>query len=155
MSDPTTPAPEPTQPDGSVPPVAPPPAYAAPQPEVPTYAAPQPDPAAYAAPGYAAPQANPYAAPQAPYNPYAAAPAAKWNVLSIVTLVLGVLGFAIVPVITGHISLSQIKKTGEQGKVLAIIGLVLGYIGIAFWLIFGIIFIIAIAASVSSGVSPY
>jgi peptidyl-prolyl cis-trans isomerase B (cyclophilin B) len=55
----------------------------------------------------------------------------RTNVLSIVSLVTGIIGLAIIPVILGHISLSQIKKSGEQGRVLAIIGLVLGYIGIA------------------------
>jgi hypothetical protein len=55
----------------------------------------------------------------------------RTNVLSIVSLITGIIGLAIIPVILGHISLSQIKKSGEQGRVLAIIGLVLGYIGIA------------------------
>lgn len=60
----------------------------------------------------------------------AAAPVAKTNTLAIVSLILGILGFNIVAVIVGHIALSQIKKTGESGKPLAIIGLVLGYIAI-------------------------
>jgi hypothetical protein len=55
----------------------------------------------------------------------------RTNVLSVVSLITGIIGLAIIPVILGHISLSQIKKSGEQGRVLAIIGLVLGYIGIA------------------------
>ncbi|MDO7882910.1 DUF4190 domain-containing protein [Antiquaquibacter soli] len=71
--------------------------------------------------------------------PAPAAPVAKWNVLSIVSLVTSIVGLSIVGIITGHISLSQIKKTGEQGNVLAIIGLVLGYLG----LIAGLILIIA------------
>ena len=33
-------------------------------------------------------------------------------------------------IITGHIALSQIKKTGEQGRGLAIAGLIIGYIGL-------------------------
>jgi peptidyl-prolyl cis-trans isomerase B (cyclophilin B) len=33
-------------------------------------------------------------------------------------------------IITGHIALSQIKRTGEGGRGLAIAGLVLGYIGL-------------------------
>ena len=70
----------------------------------------------------------------------------KWNVLSIVTLVLGIIGFAIVPVITGFISLSQIKKTGEQGKVLAVIGLVLGFLGVLGWILFWIFWGVVFAA---------
>ncbi|WP_010203772.1 DUF4190 domain-containing protein [Salinibacterium sp. PAMC 21357] len=66
-------------------------------------------------------------------TPYAStpvgAPVAKWNVLSIVSLATSVFFLHIVGIITGHIALSQIKKTGEQGKVLAIVGLVLGYLG--------------------------
>ena len=72
---------------------------------------------------------TPYAAGPTPYAATGAA-VAKWNVLSIVSLATSVIGLGLVGVITGHISLSQIKKTGEQGRVLAIIGLVLGYLGI-------------------------
>lgn len=80
---------------------------------------------------------TPYAAPA----PGAVAPSAKWNVLSIVSLAASVLGFSIVGVVTGHISLNQIKKTGEQGNVLAIIGLVLGYLGCLGWIIFWVVWI--------------
>lgn len=91
---------------------------------------------------------QPYTAPATNY-----APAKPWNVLSIVSLVAGVLGgFGLVAVITGHIALSQIKKTGEQGKVLAIIGLILGYLAILGFIIFIIVWIgIIAAASVSGG----
>jgi hypothetical protein len=75
------------------------------------------------------PEPTPYVAPPAPSSP-SYAPAAPWNVLSIVSLVTSVIGFGLVGVITGHIALGQIKRTGEQGNVLAIIGLVLGYLGI-------------------------
>jgi len=77
-----------------------------------------------------------------PYTAPAGAPAAKWNVLSIISLVTGILQIGLAAVITGHISLGQIKKTGEQGRVLAIIGLVLGYLDIVFWLFFIIVFVI-------------
>src|SRR5690349_20850607 len=85
--------------------------------------------------------------PATPATP-PAAPAAgpKTNTLAIVTLVLGILSFNIIAVILGHISLGQIKKTGESGKPLAIIGLVLGYIGIVVWVIIIIVSIIAAAS---------
>lgn len=70
------------------------------------------------------------------------APAAKWNVLSIVSLVTSIIGISLAGIITGHIALGQIKKTGEQGNVLAIIGLILGYLG----LVAGVIIVIAYAA---------
>lgn len=89
----------------------------------------------------------------APAPTPAPAPAgAKWNVLSIVSLVTSIIGLSIVGVITGHISLSQIKKTGEEGRVLAIIGLVLGYIGIVVGLILAIVWIGIIAAATSVNV---
>jgi len=94
---------------------------------------------------------TPYSAPAGGY-----APAAKWNVLSIVSLVTSVLGFSIVGIITGHISLNQIKKTGEQGNVLAIIGLVIGYLGALGWIIFWVVWIgIFAAAGAAGGFSSY
>ena len=67
-------------------------------------------------------------------------PVRPTNVLSIITLIFGVLGFAIVPVITGHIALAQIKRTGEDGRGISIAGLVLGYIGLAGYLFAALLF---------------
>jgi hypothetical protein len=89
------------------------------------------------------------------YTPAPAAPAAKWNVLSIVSLVTSILGLSLVGIITGHISLSQIKKTGEQGRVLAIVGLVLGYLGALGWIIFWIVWIGIFVVAANSGYSTY
>jgi hypothetical protein len=41
-------------------------------------------------------------------------------------------------IITGHISLAQIKKSNESGRPLALTGLILGYVGIALWILGGI-----------------
>ena len=71
--------------------------------------------------------------------------------LSIVSLVTAIVGLGLVAVITGHISLSQIKKTGEQGNILAIIGLILGYLEIVGVIIFGIVWIGIIAAAGTAG----
>ena len=49
------------------------------------------------------------------------------NALAIVSLVCAFL-FAPLGIIFGHISLSQIKKTGEEGRGLAIAGLVISYL---------------------------
>ena len=72
---------------------------------------------------------------------------AKTNVIAIVSLVASISGFVILPfigpivgVICGHISLGQIKKTGEQGRGMALAGLILGYVGIALAIIGTIIF---------------
>lgn len=78
-------------------------------------------------------------------TPYAApygSPAPKTNVLAIVSLVSAFF-ISLVAVITGHLALSQIKKTGEGGRGLAIAGLILGYVGI----VGGIIAIIVIVGS--------
>jgi len=82
---------------------------------------------AYGAPGYGVPV---YGAPAS--QPYGASPAGpdKYNVLAIVSLITAFF-FSLVAVITGHIALSQIKKTGEKGRGLAIAGLIIGYAGIA------------------------
>jgi len=62
--------------------------------------------------------------------PYAAAPTGpKTNTLAIVSLVLAFF-ISLGAVICGHIALSQIKKTGENGRGLAIAGLILGYLGL-------------------------
>ncbi len=52
----------------------------------------------------------------------------KLNTLSVVSLATSVTGFgALAGVITGHIALSQIKKSNEGGRPMAIAGLVVGY----------------------------
>lgn len=93
------------------------------------------------------PAPTPYTAP--PAGAYAPAP--KWNVLSIVSLVTSVIGFHLVGIITGHIALSQIKKTGEQGNVLAIIGLIVGYLGFVVVVIAIIFWIVVVVAAGASG----
>jgi hypothetical protein len=88
---------------------------------------------AYGAPVYGATAPQQYGAP--------AAGPEKYNVLAIVSLVASILMFQLVGVITGHIALSQIKKTAEKGRGLAIAGLIVGYVGIALGIIFAAIFI--------------
>lgn len=65
--------------------------------------------------------------PQPAYPP----PPRRTNALAVVTLVLGLCGFAVVPVVTGHVALRQIRRTGEGGTAVAVIGLVLGYLAVA------------------------
>ena len=74
----------------------------------------------------------------------------RTNVLSIVSLVTSILGLAVVPIILGHISLGQIRRTGEQGRVMAIIGLVLGYLTLLGYLI---VIGITVAVFVGRGMS--
>lgn len=119
------------------------------------YAGQQPQPNPYYAtpappqqPQYQAPQPNPYQqAPQPPYGYNQAQPQnyyqppvarRKNNSFAITAFILGlsqiVFWWLWIPaplaVIFGHIALSQIKKTGEEGRTFALVGLILGYVGI-------------------------
>ncbi|WP_309616102.1 DUF4190 domain-containing protein [Salinibacterium sp.] len=98
---------------------------------------------------------TPYSAPQQPYAAGGAPAAPKWNTLAIISLVASVIGIHLAGIITGHIALNQIKKTGEQGNVLAIIGLIVGYIGIVVVVILTIVWIGILVAAGTNGYSSY
>lgn len=68
------------------------------------------------------------------------------NTLAVVSLAsaVSVVG-ALVAVITGHIALAQIRKSGESGKSLAIIGTVLGYLHLVGWIVLSILTVISTA----------
>lgn len=93
-----------------------------------------------AAPAYNAPAAPAYGAPAS----------SKTNVLAIVSLVSAFF-ISLVAIITGHIALNQIKKTGEQGRGLAIAGLILGYVGLVAGIIFAIVWFAVLGTAISSG----
>lgn len=50
------------------------------------------------------------------------------NVLAVLSLVFGILGGTLLPIIFGHIALSQIARTGERGHGMALAGTILGYL---------------------------
>jgi Domain of unknown function (DUF4190)/Domain of unknown function (DUF1707) len=87
------------------------------------------------------------AGPSGPVMPYymgyypPVIPAPPTNGLAIGSMVCGLaeiftFGFAAIPaVILGHLARGQIKRTGERGDGMAIAGLILGYLGIAGWLL--------------------
>ena len=167
---------DPTQ-DGSAPdaPTPPPPAH----PDAPAYGTTPPDyPGAPAygttPPPYAAPPAQQYGAPQqqygAPQQPYGAAPqyaaapgyggypaGPKYNVMAIVSFVSSLVGLFVIPIIgqivgiiTGHISLNQLKTSGENGRGLALAGTIIGWVSLglavlAIILIFAFVIPLAIA----------
>ncbi|MFC9559334.1 DUF4190 domain-containing protein [Agromyces sp. NPDC056965] len=78
--------------------------------------------------------------------PAPSAPAEKWNVLSIVGFVLSIVGFNIVAIVLGFIGLSQVKKTGERGRGLALAAVIIGFASI----VIGIILFIALFAFAAS-----
>lgn len=84
-----------------------------------------------------------------PYPPAAqpyAAQKSGTNVLAIIALI-GAFIFPLAGVICGHIALGQIKRTGESGRGLALAGVVIGYIAIAFYILMVILVIVAAAAT--------
>jgi hypothetical protein len=113
-----------------------------PQPEQPiTPPSPADQPPVYEAPGYTT---LGYAPTGPPTNP-----------LSIVALVLGI----VVPIggiITGHIALGQIKRSGEAGHGLALAGTVIGYalsaVWILFWVFWFVFYVVLLGAAGSAGV---
>ena len=80
------------------------------------------------------------------------------NVFAVTSLICGILGWTIVPVIgalvaivTGHIALKQIERSSgrEDGKIMAVIGLILGYVEAVLALVASIMFLIAMATGLS------
>lgn len=88
-----------------------------------------------------------------PYQtPYAASGAevGRTNTLAIIALILGIV-VPIAGIITGHIALGQIKRSGEAGHGLALAGTVIGYVLTAGTIILTIIWFVAFAALITSG----
>lgn len=67
-----------------------------------------------------------------------------WAVAALVCAFL----FAPLGIVFGHLSLSQIKRTGEEGRGLALAGLIIGYVMTALTIavvVFGLLFLMAVA----------
>jgi hypothetical protein len=141
--------PDQPQPGSAVPPPPPPPPAAPSEPTAPaapSYGAPQPAaPPPPAAPGYTAPA-------------YAAAPASATPILSILSLIGGVLGilsswaffgllFSIAAIVLGFIG----KNKEPAAKGMWLTGIILGFVGIAIGLIVVIFTIVAFIALASYG----
>ncbi|MEU5988273.1 DUF4190 domain-containing protein [Spirillospora sp. NPDC047418] len=83
------------------------------------------------------------------------------NGMATASLVCGLIGFfacgvtSILAIIFGHVSLSQIKRTGEGGHGMAVTGLILGYLVSAGWLIFWVLYILGIAMFAASSGTTY
>jgi Domain of unknown function (DUF1707)/Domain of unknown function (DUF4190) len=94
--------------------------------------------------GVAQYQGGNYPIPQ-PYYPPAPQPT---NGLAIGSLVCALLGISLPAVIMGHIARHQIRDNNQAGDGLAIAGLVVGWLGMAFY---ALIFIAAMVAASGSG----
>lgn len=80
--------------------------------------------------------------PYPPYPPYGGYPPPT-NAMAVASLVCAFI-FAPLAIVFGHLSLSQMKRTGEQGRGMAVAGLVIGYvitIGTILLLVLGVIFL--------------
>jgi hypothetical protein len=88
---------------------------------------------------------------QAAPTQYGQLPQQRFNTLSIVAFILAFV-VSLGAVICGHIALSQISRTGERGRGLAIWALVLGYLGILLGIVYAVVIIGLIANGAASGV---
>lgn len=91
---------------------------------------------------YAAGGPQPYGAPMQPSSD-------RFNVMAIVGFVLAFV-VSLAGLIVSIIALSQIKKTGERGRGLALAGVIISALSIVFGIIW-IIFLIAVAANAPAG----
>ena len=72
-----------------------------------------------------------------------------WNTMSIVAFILSFF-VNIVGIILGFIALNQIKRTGEQGRGLALAAIIIGFVSLALGIIFGVIFFASLGAAMSN-----
>jgi hypothetical protein len=112
-------------------------------------------------PGYGAPvppaggypnAASPYGGQ---YSPMQQEP--RYNVLAIVSFISAFF-ISLVAVITGHMALGQIKRTGEKGRGLAIAGVIIGYVGLVGGLLAIVVFVVTTMLGISlfaAAVSQY
>lgn len=128
-------------------------------------------PPAYPPAAYGAPAASPYGSAQPlqtspgapPVMPYGYGyPTRKTNGLAIASMVLSILGFiwvlpfvgSLAGAIMGHVSLGQIKRTGEGGRGMALAGVIVGWIGLGF-MILGILFFVFVIFASGGSSSTY
>lgn len=118
-------------------------------------------PAGYGPTGQQAPQPGAPGYPsQHPYGyvgGYAYPPTARTNVLSVLSLVASLTGIlmilpfigSVAAVIMGHISLSQLKTSGEKGRGMALAGTIIGWIGIGLLVLFVAFLVIGLTIATS------
>jgi hypothetical protein len=93
------------------------------------------------------------AAPPQVYQPVTGVPGAS-NGLAVAALVCGVAQFfgfwllgTIPAIVLGHMARKQIRQTGQQGDGMATAGIILGYIGVAFTVLFVIVILVIVSAA--------
>jgi peptidyl-prolyl cis-trans isomerase B (cyclophilin B) len=74
---------------------------------------------------------------------------ARTNTMAILSLVFAFI-FSPLGIVFGAIGLNQIKKTGEEGKGLALAGLITSLVFTILWVIYAVIMILAMIATAST-----
>lgn len=82
-------------------------------------------------------------APAAPQQQWTYVPQPPYNVFAIIALV-GAFVVSPLGIIFGHMSLAQIKRTGERGRELGLTGMILGYVFTGLWVLY-FLFVIVFA----------
>jgi len=87
---------------------------------------------------------QPQQQPSAGFYPPMYPPPRQTNSMAIVALVSA---FIVAPlgIVFGHIALSQIRRTGEEGKGLAVAGLVIGYVFTGLFLLMIVVWLVMFA----------
>lgn len=73
----------------------------------------------------------PFAPPPVAPHPGVVVRVVGTNALATTSLVTALLGLSLVAVVCGHVARRQIRRTGEGGDAQAVVGLVVGYLGLA------------------------
>lgn len=131
------------------------------QPAAPGHSAAPGQPAAPAQPAAPYGQQAPAYAQQQSYRAAAPVPAAprgttlaQTNTYAVLAILLAFIA-PIAGVVFGHLGLSQIKRTGDAGRGLAVTGLVIGYAAIAFLIVFFVMYIGFIALAIGAMSDSY
>ncbi|GIT81491.1 hypothetical protein LLS1_31600 [Leifsonia sp. LS1] len=89
-------------------------------------------------------------APYQPVQPATAPGSERWNVLAIVGFV-GSFFVSLLGIILGFIALSQIRRTGERGRGLAIAGIVIGFVAVVVTVLWLILVLVLFANAAANG----
>ncbi|WP_434317635.1 DUF4190 domain-containing protein [Leifsonia sp. P73] len=101
------------------------------------------------------PQPLPPQQPQPPqYGAYQPPAQPGYNTMSIVAFILAFF-VSIVGIILGFVALSQIKRTGEQGRGLALAAVIIGFVEVAIGLLVFILVLIGLGIAASNGYKTY
>lgn len=103
------------------------------------------------APQYPQAPAAPYPAPyqSQPVHQAEATALGQTNAYALVAIIMAFI-MPILGIIFGHLSLSQIKRTGDAGRGLALTGLIFGYAYFAFIVLFMIFYVSMIGLIIAS-----